>query len=156
MGDEHLAKQLIDKAKIDAKRKRKKLLDPTRRAMAQAKPVGPDRLARESMMECVSGQLAAIDTRVALDVENVRHARRNVLPLGFVMYPLKGPKGDDLTDVALAALELSADDVVASPHYLALQKTCEALKLKLRLDYRFLSGQSEPTRGVNIIVDGWV
>jgi hypothetical protein len=151
-----LAKQLIDKAKIDAKRKRKKLLDPARRAMAQAKPVGPDRLARETMMECLSGQFAAIDMRVAQDVANVRHARRNVLPLGFIMYPLKGPKGDELTDIALAALELAQSDIEASAHYLALTKTCEGMKLKMRLDHRFVSDQPEAIRSVHVIVDGWV
>ncbi len=151
-----MAKQLIDKAKIDAKRKRKKLLDPTRRAMAQAKPVGPDWLARETMLECLSGQIAAIDMRVAQDVDNVRHARRNVLPLGFIMYPLRGPKGEELTDVALAALDLGQDAIEANAHYLTLGKTCANLRLKIRLDHRFLSEQPALIRSVHVIIDGWV
>lgn len=151
-----MAKQLIDRAKIDAKRKRKKLLDPTRRAMAQAKPTGPDRLTRETMIECLSGQFAAINMRVTQDLDNVRHARRNVLPLGFIIYPLKGPKGEDLTDVALAALELGQDNIEANAHYRALGETCGNLKLKMRLDHRFLSDQPELTRSIHVIIDGWV
>jgi hypothetical protein len=150
-----LAKQIIDKTKIDAKRRRKKLLDPARRAIAQAKTGGPDRLARETMLECLSGQFVAIETRVLQDVANVRPARRNVLPLGFIMYPLRGPKGEELTDVAISELGLNQNDIEASTYFKALDKACSGMNLKLRLDQRYLSDQPQLTRSLFVVVDGW-
>jgi len=145
----------IDKRKIESKRKRRQMLDPSRRALAQAKTGEPTRLERETMLETLGGQLARIDMRVAQDVDNVRHTRRGALPLGFLMYPLKGPKGEELTDVAIGGLGLSSDDIEASEHFKTLNATCGRLNLKLRLDHRYLADHPELTRSLFVVIDGW-
>jgi hypothetical protein len=150
-----VAKPTIDKRKIESKRKRRQILNPSRRAIAQAKTGEPTRLERETMLEALSGQFARIDLRVAQDVDNVRQTRKGSLPLGFIMYPLKGPKGDELTDVAIGGLGLTNADIEASDHYKTLSETCARLKLSLRLDHRYVSDHPELTRSLFVVIDGW-